>query len=163
MLRRCLSKLAFIVPGGKTVRPFLHRIRGVSIGSNVWISQGVYIDEIHPETISIGDNCTIGMRTSIINHFYWGPRRNDNPSRIIIGDNVFIGPHCVVLPNVRIGAGSVIQAGTVVHRNVPPGTLWGPVPAGPVGKASVPLTPQHPYEDFIAGLRPLKRHRKNEK
>jgi len=162
MIRRIFAKLAFFLPGGGTVRPGLHRMRGVKIARNVWISQYVYIDEIHPEGVSIGENCTIGMRTSIINHLYWGPRRKDNPSKVVIEDDVFVGPHCVILPNVRIGSGSIIQAGSVVQRNVPPGTLWGPQPAGPLGKASVPLTPQHSYEEFVAGLRPLRRPRKKE-
>ena len=70
-----LRRLAYSVPGGYRLRPFLHRLRGVKIGKNVWISQYVYIDEIHPEAISIGDNTTIGIRTSIVADFYWGPRK----------------------------------------------------------------------------------------
>jgi acetyltransferase-like isoleucine patch superfamily enzyme len=157
-----MSKLALYLPGGRRVRPFLHRIRGVKVGRNVWISQHVYIDELHPETVFIGHNTSIGLRTSIINHFYWGPRRKDNHSKVIIEDDVFIGPHCVILPNVRIGAGSIIQAGTVVHRNVPPRTFWGPQPAGPLARATVPLTPDHEFEAFVAGLRPVRQPRKKE-
>ena len=139
------------------MRPWLHRKRGVKLGKNIWISQYVYIDEIHPETITVGDNCTIGMRTSIINHLYWGPRRKDNPSKVTIENDVFIGPHCVILPNVHIGAGAVIQAGSVVNRNVPPNMLWGPQATGPLARASVPLTPEHSYEEFISGLKPVRR------
>lgn len=150
-----LRRLAYSVPGGYRLRPFLHRLRGVKIGKNVWISQYVYIDEIHPEAISIGDNTTIGIGTSIIAHFYWGPRKKDFKSKVVIGNNVFIGPHCVILPEVEIGDGAVIQAGTTVSRSVPPATLWGTSKARPLGRVTVPLTHHTSASDFVKGLRPL--------
>ena len=70
------------------------------------------------------------------------------------GPDVFIGPHCVILPNVRVGAGSVIQAGTVVSRSVPRRTLWAPPEAGMLGEASTPLTANTGYANFLRGLRP---------
>ncbi len=152
--KRILHKLAFFLPGGFSVRPWLHRLRGANIGRHVWIAQLVYIDELHPERLSVGDNCTIGLRTSIFTHLYWGPRKEGSNGRVVIEEDVFIGPHCVILPNVRIGRGSVIRAGTVVTRNIPPHTLWG-APAGElIGQVTVPLTPEHTYEEFVQGLRP---------
>ena len=157
LFNRLFHKLAFIVPGGGTVRPWLHRMRGAKIGRNVWISQSVYIDELHPEVVTIGDNSSVGLRTSIFTHFYWGPRRaSEHAGPVVIEKDVFIGPHCVILPNVRIGEGSVIKAGTVVSRNVPPHTIWGSPQAGPLGSATVPLTPDHEYEEFVKGIRPLR-------
>jgi acetyltransferase-like isoleucine patch superfamily enzyme len=103
--------------------------------------------------ITIGDNCTIGIRTSIISHFYSGPRRLINNGKVVIEKDVFIGPHCVILPNVRIGEGAVIKAGTVVSRNVPAHTFWGCASAEVLGVATVPLTPEHPYDEFLQGLR----------
>ena len=67
--------------------------------------------------------------------------------------DVFIGPHCVILPNVRIGEGAVIRACTVVSRNVPPHVFWGPPSAEALGVANVPLTAEHSYEDFMEGLK----------
>jgi acetyltransferase-like isoleucine patch superfamily enzyme len=152
LLSRLAGRIAFIAPGGFSLRPWLQRLRGVAIGKNVWIAQLVYIDEIHPSDVSIGDNCIIGLRTSIISHFYSGPRRETGNGKVVIEKDVFIGPHCVILPNVRIGEGAVIRASTVVSRNVPPHTFWGPPPAEALGTANVPLTPETTYEDFMAGL-----------
>jgi len=131
------------------------------IGKNVFISQFVYIDEAHPEAVTIGDNCIIGLRTSIISHFYTGPRRPVGNGRVVIDKEVFIGPHCVILPNVTISEGAVIRAGTVVSRNVPAHTFWGPPAAEALGTASVPLTPDTEYEDFMGGLKMRVKRQRN--
>lgn len=161
LLSRILDKLAFIAPGGGSLRPWLHKLRGVKIGEGVWIAQMVYIDELHPGDVEIGDHCTIGYRTSIFTHFYWGRRRASSSGKVIIEKDVFVGPHCVILPNVRIGEGAVIRAGTVVSRNVPPHGIWGLPPAELVGIATVPLTPEHTYEEFTQGMRPAPHARTN--
>jgi len=157
LLCRLLHMLAFFGPGGGSLRPWLHRLRGVKIGKGVWISHFVYLDDLHPEDISIGENCTIGLRTSIFVHFYWGRRRPHGDGKVIIEKDAFIGPHCVILPNVTIGEGAVIKAGTVVSRNVPPHTFWGAPSAEPLGLATVPLTPDHSYEEFVQGIRMRRR------
>lgn len=123
LLSRLAGKIAIVAPGGFSFRPWLQRLRGVKIGRNVWIGQLVYIDEIHPADVVIGDNCTISLRTSIISHFYSGPRRPASNGKVVIEKDVFIGPHCVILPNVSIGEGAVIRAGSVVSRNVPAHTF----------------------------------------
>jgi len=158
LFNRLLQKIAAITPGGGTIRPWLHRVRGAKIGKNVWISQFVYIDELHPEKISIDENCTIGLRTSIFSHFYWGPKKsNVENGSVIIEKNVFIGPHCVILPNVRIGEGSVIKAGTVLTKDVPPNTFFGSPSGIELARVTVPLTSEHTYEEFVKGLRPIRR------
>lgn len=159
-LGRLFSRIASVAPGGASLRPWLHRLRGAKIGKNVWISQFVYLDELHPENISIGDNCTIGIRTTILCHFYWGPRRAKFAGTVTIEKDVFIGPHCVILPNVRIGEGTVIKAGTVVSHNVPPRTFFGAPPAEPLGMVTVPLTAAHSYEEFLRGVRLRPSHHK---
>jgi carbonic anhydrase/acetyltransferase-like protein (isoleucine patch superfamily) len=158
--QRLLSKIAFIAPGGSSLRPWLHRMRGVKIGKNVWISQYVYIDELHPEAVTIGDNCSIGLRASIFAHFYWGGKRGaEAAGEVVIEHDVFVGPHCVVLPNVHIGHGAVVKAGTAVTGNVPPETFWGQPSPEPLARVLVPLTPAHSYEEFRNGLRPIRRRR----
>jgi tetrahydrodipicolinate N-succinyltransferase len=155
-----LAKLAFILPGGATVRPNLHRRRGVRIGRNVWIAPYVYLDELYPEGVRIGDNCTIGLRTSIFSHFHWGSRRISGGFKpVVIEDDVFIGPHCVILPGVLIGQGAVIKAGSVLTHNVPAGVFWSGGEGGPLMAATVPLTPRNSYEEFVRGLRPLRSSR----
>ena len=155
LIQRMLRKIAYFAPGGDSLRPALHKLRGVTIGNNVWISQYVYIDEIHPECITIEDNSSIGIGVLIISHLYWGKRKSDFVSKTHIGKNVFIGPYSIILPNVAIGDGSVVQAGTVVSRDVPPQTLWGIPKARAVAKITVPLTFETSFDGFLKGLRPF--------
>jgi acetyltransferase-like isoleucine patch superfamily enzyme len=150
-----LGKLAMVCPGGASARPRLQRWRGVRVGSGVWLGLYVSIDELHPEALSIGDNCTIGMRSTILTHFYWGRAQASSNGSVVIEDDVFVGPHCVILPNVRIGKGAVIQAGTVVTQNVPPRTLWGTAAAGPLASVTVSLTSGNGYSAFLRGLKAL--------
>lgn len=160
IFNRVLHRIAQAIPGGFSIRPMLHRIRGAKIGRNVWISHSVYLDELHPEAVTIGDNSSIGMRTSIITHFYWGPRVEGQYGEVVIGKDVFIGPHCLILPNVHIGDGAVIRGGTVVTRNIPPHTFWSPPGAEAVAAVTVPLTPEHNYKEFVKGLRPIRQKKK---
>jgi acetyltransferase-like isoleucine patch superfamily enzyme len=153
VLAAALGKLAMVCPGGTTIRPRLQRWRGVRVGTGVWLGLYVSIDELHPEALSIGDNCTIGMRSTILTHFYWGAAQASSNGTVVIEDDVFVGPHCVILPNVRIGKGAVIQAGTVVTQNVPPRTLWGASAAGPLASVTVPLTSAHGYAGFLRGVK----------
>jgi maltose O-acetyltransferase len=50
-------------------------------------------------------------------------------SRVTIEDDVWIGMRAMILPGVRIGKGSIVGAGAVVTRDVPPYSIVGGVPA----------------------------------
>jgi acetyltransferase-like isoleucine patch superfamily enzyme len=53
---------------------------------------------------------------------------------IVIGDDVWLGAHAVVLDGVRIGQGAVVGAGSVVREDVPPYAIVAGVPAAVVGQ-----------------------------
>jgi len=77
----------------------------VSIGNNVVIADGIYIsDNLHGL-----DN----MKSRIFEQ----PLRNPGP--VIIQDNVLLGEHVCVLPNVEIGEHSVVGSNSVVTKDVP--------------------------------------------
>ena len=52
---------------------------------------------------------------------------------VVIEDDVFIGARSIVLKGVRIGAGAVVGAGSVVSRDVPAGSIVAGNPAVVVG------------------------------
>ena len=157
-IQRLLSKIAFFAPGGYTIRPWLHKRRGVRIGKNVWISQYVYIDEAHPENICLEDNVTIGLRCTLFTHMYSGKYSpGKKVGKILIKKNSYIGPHCVIFHEVTIGEGSVIAAGSMVAKDVPPGVLYGPPLPSSLARVTRPLIKgkNMNYTNFLLGLRPL--------
>ena len=81
---------------------------------------------------------------------------------MVIEKDAFIGPHCLIMPGVTVGEGAVVKGGTVLTSNVPPFTLWGYPNPEPLAKVSVTLTPEHSYEEFLMGLKPIrKKNNKN--
>jgi lipopolysaccharide O-acetyltransferase len=107
---------------------------GISLifGENVQLNDYVHIGAI--KEVSIGNNVLIASKVFISDHghgSYGLTGNNDSPyippaSRqleakpVIIEDNVWLGEMVSILPGVRIGYGSVIGAGSVVTKNIPP-------------------------------------------
>ncbi len=146
---RICQHLARILPGATSLRVTLHRWRGVKIGKNAWIGYDVILDTGFPELITIGDNVTISMRATIIAHF--------KEERIVtIEDDVFIGPGAILLPNITIGKGAVVTAGSVVNRSVPPMTMVQGNPAVPVARCDLALTSEVSAKRFVQSIRPLR-------
>lgn len=105
----------------------------IFIGNNVGISGSVISAT---KQISIGNNVLIGSGCIICDsdaHPIHPHERNNNnltkSSPIEIEDDVFIGARCIILKGVRIGYGSVIGAGSVVTKNIPPMSIYAGNPA----------------------------------
>jgi acetyltransferase-like isoleucine patch superfamily enzyme/acyl carrier protein len=157
---RLLQYLALYAPGFKTTRVSLHKMRGVRIGKNVSIGVDVLIETAYPQLVSIGDNVSIGMRAVIIGHLRDSTDRARayNTHTVRIEDDVYIGPGVIVLPNVTIGRGAVVSAGSVVSRPVPPKTLVRGNPAEPIAQCGVSLGGGVSYEQFLRHLTPIKQN-----
>ena len=56
------------------------------------------------------------------------------PAPVVIGKNVWIGSHVTVLAGVTVGDNSVIAAGAVVTKDVPPSVVVAGVPARVIKK-----------------------------
>lgn len=154
---RLLQLVALYAPGATTVRPKLHRWRGVEVGKDVFIGTDAILETAYPNLISIGDEVVIGIRTTIIGHFRLdGEEPLQRPS-VRIEDRVFIGPGVIILPNVTIGHGAVVNAGSVVSRSVPSLTMVQGNPAVPVARCGVPLGAHTPLKQFYRSLRPMPR------
>lgn len=98
------------------------------IGFNSRIN--IYEDVTIGRCVLIGANCYIASN----NHNYQITgasiqSQGFNGAPIVIGDDVWIGCHVVIVAGVTIGNGSVIGAGSVVTHHVPAFEVWAGVPA----------------------------------
>lgn len=140
---------------GSCIRTFKNR--KILIGAKVWIEKGVIIIteadncciEIGENTfvgpytymvgvgnITIGKHCLIAAHCDIaaVDHIFSDPTeliRKQGVTRqgIVIEDNCWLGCGVKVLDGVTIGEGSVIGAGAVVTKNIPPYSVAVGVPA----------------------------------
>jgi acetyltransferase-like isoleucine patch superfamily enzyme len=145
---RVFQLLARVLPGARTLRVALNRARGVQIGRNVWIGYDAILETSRPNLIKIEDGVSIGMRVTIVAHF-----RESQGVRI--ERDAFIGPGVIILPDVVVGHGAVVTAGSVLTRSIPPMTLAQGNPAVAVARCGIPLTADLTLKEFSSRLRPL--------
>jgi acetyltransferase-like isoleucine patch superfamily enzyme len=149
---RVLQHLARSAPGAASFRVWCHRQRGVNIGNEVWIGYDCILETSYPHLISIGDRTVISVRTTIVAHFH-------GSNGVHIEEDVFIGPGVIILPNLTIGKGAVVSAGSVVTTSVAPWTVVQGNPAKPIAKSRLPLGMTTPIKEFLTHLRPLPKGR----
>lgn len=154
VLNRILGMLARFAPGATSLRPFLHKLRGVRITGRVFIGDDVYIENEYPNCIELHDGAQICLRSILIAH-------TRGSGRIVIGKDAFVGANCVLTASpgvtLTIGEGSVIATSSVITSDVEAHTLVGNEKAKPLARVTVPFTIDTPYDRFLAGLRPLRR------
>ncbi|PYL48685.1 MAG: acetyltransferase [Verrucomicrobia bacterium] len=143
---RFLQLLARVAPGAMSARVRLNRWRGVHIGKDVWIGYDAIIETSHPHLVTIHDRVAVGIRTTIIAH-------NREQRGVVIEEDAVLGPGAIVLPNVTIGRGAIVTAGSVVTKSVPPKTMVQGNPARPIATAEVPFGLDVSVKEFAKGLR----------
>jgi maltose O-acetyltransferase len=104
----------------------------LDIGESVFINYGCVLGAT--QLIRIGPRCAIGNHALIIDndfHTIDPERRYEVPpsAPIILEENVWLGARVIILRGVTIGAHSVIGAGSVVTRNIPPRSVAVGLPA----------------------------------
>ncbi len=113
----------------------------ISIGKNVTIRPGTMLfadSRVFSEGgISIKDNVMIGSGV----HIYVSNHRHDikglnvidqgsfDPKSVVLEEGCWIGANAIILPGVKVGERSVVGAGSVVTKNVPPDTVFAGNPA----------------------------------
>ena len=113
---------------------------GHKIGKDVYIGEDIIIiDGLRNEKtifLKVGNRVSIAPRVTFI--LYSMPFRQQLESNdaleegaIVIEDDVWLGTGVIIMPNVTIGKGSIVGAGSVVTKNIPPMTISFGVPAKP--------------------------------
>lgn len=106
----------------------------IEIGANCGLT-GTTI--VAAERVTLGDNVQVGANCTIVDTDFHPltPEERDRDflagahCPVIIEDDVFIGMNSLILKGVTIGRRSVIGAGSVVTRDVPPGVIVAGNPA----------------------------------
>jgi len=98
------------------------------IGNNSTINEGVHFD--CRDKVMIGSNVRISSNVK----FHTGKLTVSFPRKhlqqpIIIEDNVWISSSVVITAGVNIGKNSIVAAGAVVTKNIPPNCMVAGVPA----------------------------------
>ena len=104
----------------------------VIIGDHTRI--GLHNTIIGPVTIGSHVNLAQGITITALNHNFDNPEKRIDEqgvstTPVFLGDDIWIGANAVVLPGVSIGNHSVVAAGAVVTKDVPPHSLVAGVPA----------------------------------
>lgn len=108
--------------------------RNLVLGDDVDLALGVIITT--SGGVSIGDRTLVGYRAQILSSNHRIPPGTEQifssghtHAPVVIGSDVWIGAHSLVLPGVTIGEGAVVAGGSVVSRDVPPFAIVAGVPA----------------------------------
>lgn len=134
----------------KRVHELMGNILGKELPESTTVLPPLYIDYGKPVTIgrrcfiqqcctffgrggiTIGDDVFIGPKVNLItiNHDPDPDNRSATYGRpVVIENKVWIGINSTILPGVRIGYGSIVGAGSVVTKDVPPMTIVAGNPA----------------------------------
>ncbi|MBR5521341.1 MAG: sugar O-acetyltransferase [Oscillospiraceae bacterium] len=118
-------------------------------GKNVFIGKHFYANYnlviLDHEKITIGNNVMLGpnvVLTSATHNVDYRIRNKDDDmdimgAPIVIEDYVWIGANVTVMPGVTIGKHSVVAAGSVVTKDVPPDVIVGGAPAKIIKKLDI--------------------------
>ena len=102
----------------------------IKIGKNVFINHACTFLDLGG--ITIEDDVQIGPKVNLIteNHpVAPSQRKNLDLKSIVIKRNAWIGAGATILPGVTVGENSIVAAGAVVNKDVPPDTIVGGIPA----------------------------------
>lgn len=106
-------------------RLYLIHIYGMDIGQDVRISLKANLDKRHPRGVHLADGSYIAFGAVVLCHDMSRNIKRD----VYVGKNCFIGAHSILMPGVKVGEQSVVAAGSVVTKDVPPNCIVAGNPA----------------------------------
>lgn len=143
---KCSIGNHFVCTSGTMANAMARNVRAyicVGPGGSLLIGNEVGISSVTlwcDAKISIGDNVKIGALTIVTDtdaHSLDYIHRRDpvtdaanaKTAPVVIEDDAFIGTCCIICKGVTIGARSIVGAGSVVTKSIPPDEVWAGNPA----------------------------------
>jgi acetyltransferase-like isoleucine patch superfamily enzyme len=128
-----------------TKRLYLTKVWGMDLDPTCQFSLTARFDKTFPRGIHVGAETHVAFEAVILTHemiraLYAHTR---------IGQRCFIGARSMIMPGVTVGDGSIVAAGSVVTKDVPPGSIVAGNPAkvirsgievGPYGRLRTHVT-----------------------
>lgn len=134
-------------PAGQEWAQFVRRHGGLqAMGDGCVIQTNVTFTD--PSYVQLGHNvhlsgCTLFGHDGSVNMLTVATGKTlDRVGPVTVHDHVFIGHQAMVMPGVTVGRFSIVAAGSVVTRDVPPGVVVGGSPARVIGRT----------DDYLARL-----------
>ncbi len=129
-----ISRLCRISGGGSE-----DYVGEVIIGDSVHVGQNCFLDGTGK--LKIGKDSLLGPNVVILtgNHGFRNPNvlirlQGILPRPTTIEENVWVGANAIILDGITIGKGSVVGAGSVVTKDIPPYSIAVGVPAKIIGQ-----------------------------
>lgn len=142
------------------VRKWLQRKRGVKIGKNVHWGTNVVVDYPYPNFVVVEDGASISGNDYLLAHCkpldYHLNCSESYVAPVIVHKHAWVAVNVTILPGVEIGEGSIVSAGSVVSKDVPPFTVVNGNPAKVVADIAELVKNNYPSEEFVRLLQERK-------
>ncbi len=141
--RLILRKMKAVIDPSAYIETHLMIHNAAGSYGNLKVDRGSYIGKDCmidlSDRVEIGQDVTVAMRVTLLTHFNGGKSDlgKQQPAfkkPLVIQRGAYIGCGAILLPGVTVGEGAVVAAGSVVTCDVPPGEIFGGVPAKPIKK-----------------------------
>ena len=151
-IRHLYLRTAFRIPVGRRTSVHMGCFitgRKTVIGHHTTINRRCHLDG--RGGLWIGNNVNISPEVYLVSltHDFQNPDFPAIPKEVIIEDYVWIGARAMILPGVRLGQGSVVGAGAVVTKDVPPYAIVAGIPAKKIGERSKDLKYETSYFPYF--------------
>ena len=144
VIKKVFKLLAKDMPG-QQLRAAMLRWCGYAVGKDAYIGEDlIIIDELADrDVVTIGDRVAVSPRVTLVvssrpNFSRIAPYAPVEHGPIVIENDAWIGTGVIILPNTRIGEGSIVGANSVVSQDVRSYTLVAGCPARVIRKVAVP-------------------------